>query len=426
MKGMSHCKIVEGDLRHSGHFFVSVLNSVKSLVVVLDRDGNLELVNKAFEELTGFSAKELLEQGIWDTVVPPEKATSIQRNFCLTLLGVVPEKDEIEVVTRSGERRLTSWSLTALTDDFQESKYIIATGTDITEARRLEQALQASEQRFRHLAENARDIIYRQRLIPEPCYEYMSPATFPVTGYEPEDFYADASLDLQRIWPEDRVRVQAVYQGQFKEQDAYRWQRKDGKTIWMEVLRTPVYDKQGRLVAIEGVSRDITKRKTLEEKLRYLSLHDAMTGLYNRAYFEEEMQRLDNTRDNPVGIIIIDMDGLKVINDTQGHATGDFLIKSAAQVIQSCFRKNDMVARIGGDEFAILLARTSPDIIVEAVQRIHEALKLHNKETTQPVNLSIGWAIRITEAKSMSELFREADRHMYGNKPYNREKSEQK
>ena len=425
-----HENVLLLQLAESNHFITSVLNSVKSLVLVLDRSGNVVWVNRPFEELTGYSAKELIIQGIWQTVVPPEKVNSVRQYFKNTLLGKIPEKDELNLVTKSGERKLTSWSLSVLKDELGDTSYIIATGTDITEARQMAQALLNSERRFRQLAENARDIIYRQRLLPEPYYEYMSAVTYTVTGYRPEEFYANAYLDLQCILPEDRDKVKLVYEGCFKEQEAYRWRHKNGQIIWLEVLRTPVYDQQGRLVAIEGVARDITDRKKLEQKLRYLSMHDALTGLYNRAYFEEEMQRLGNGRSNPVGLIIIDMDGLKKVNDSLGHATGDKLIQYAAQIIGSCFRKNDVVARIGGDEFAILLGETCQETLVEAVRRIKQSVKDHNlhhrlRHQTEPtIGLSIGWAIRLNQEKTMTDLFREADRQMYAHKPYHCEKPE--
>jgi len=122
-----------------------------------------------------------------------------------------------------------------------------------------------------------------------------------------------------------------------------------GAFLWVKA--SPLFDLNGKLVgAIESI-RDITERKQAEERLKYLSLHDPLTGLYNRTYFEQELNRLEGGRYHPIGVIVCDVDGLKLINDTLGHDAGDRLLLAAAGVIKDSFRKGDMVARIGGDEF---------------------------------------------------------------------------
>jgi diguanylate cyclase (GGDEF)-like protein len=140
----------------------------------------------------------------------------------------------------------------------------------------------------------------------------------------------------------------------------------------------PIYDDSGKTHRIVGIAADITDLKLGEEKLKYLSLHDPLTGLYNRIYFEEEMSRIERTRYDRVGIISCDVDGLKFINDTLGHDHGDNLLVAAAKVIRKSFREGDLVARMGGDEFSVILTNTTGPAVENACQRIQEAAESYN------------------------------------------------
>ena len=166
------------------------------------------------------------------------------------------------------------------------------------------------------------------------------------------------------------------------------------------------------LVVATGI--DITESSRLAEELRYMSMHDAITGLYNRTYFEEEMRRLEYSREKPIGIIVIDLDGLKLVNNTIGHEAGDTILKATANILKQTLRESDMVARIGGDEFAILLPGTNADTIAAICQRIEEAVALYNQnQQVWPLSISIGFAVRKDGQTSLRTLFKRADKNMY-------------
>ena len=148
-----------------------------------------------------------------------------------------------------------------------------------------------------------------------------------------------------------------------------------------------------------------------------MSLYDRLTGVYNRTYFEEEMRRLGDSSQNPVGLIMCDVDGLKFVNDTMGHDEGDCLLASAARVIKKCIRRNDVVARIGGDEFAIIMTKTSERNVKKAYERLKQGINRYNESNPRiPLSLSFGYAVYDGERESLSELFREADNNMYQEK----------
>lgn len=163
------------------------------------------------------------------------------------------------------------------------------------------------------------------------------------------------------------------------------------------------------LVALE----DITARRKAEEYLRYLGTHDALTGLYNRAYYQEELKRLSGGRYYPVSILIADMDGLKQVNDTLGHEAGDGLIRRAAEVLQAGFRQEDVVARIGGDEFAIVMPQTDAETAKEAIERLQVLSHMNNKFYGKPLlSLSLGSATS-AEKEDLESVTSRADDAMY-------------
>jgi diguanylate cyclase (GGDEF)-like protein len=196
--------------------------------------------------------------------------------------------------------------------------------------------------------------------------------------------------------------------------------RCDGGIIEVELSLNYINLHQRRLAQV--MIRDITARKQMEDWLRYLNMHDKPTGLYNRNYFEEEMQRMQTGRFDPVGVVVCDVDGLKLVNDNLGHGAGDALLAAAARILMQCFRESDVVARIGGDEFAVLLPYCTTQVAESACRRIREnVVKFRNASPPVPISLSVGWAVKKGSAQTMVETFKEADNNMYQEKPANRE-----
>ncbi|MBP2652537.1 MAG: diguanylate cyclase with and sensor [Firmicutes bacterium] len=186
-------------------------------------------------------------------------------------------------------------------------------------------------------------------------------------------------------------------------------------------LNSQVHDFEARFVKSGGdemlvVIRDITTRKRAVRRLEYLSLHDAMTKVYNRAYFESQIQRLQSRNEKSVGIIVCDVDGLKLINDTLGHRSGDELLKIVADLlIRACTSVDDVIARIGGDEFAIIVFEPNQQRVDMVTTAIKAAVKEYNDNNALfPLSLSIGFAVG--SSQNLERIFKEADNNMYREK----------
>ena len=198
----------------------------------------------------------------------------------------------------------------------------------------------------------------------------------------------------------------------------YMAQRKDGSMFPICIHSQPWFSR-GQFAGIRGVIVDLSRQK----RSSYVTACDRLTGLSNRTFFEDEMDRLENGHEDPVGIIVCDLDGLKLVNDVFGHATGDEYLKRASEVLRRNTRGRDFVARVGGDEFCIILSRVDQAVIMKVVNRIQEAVFVHNSNDgfMIPLYMSIGWAIR-QKNHTLQDSLREADKNMYKEKAGNRRK----
>jgi diguanylate cyclase (GGDEF)-like protein/PAS domain S-box-containing protein len=384
-----------------------------------DIEGRITNVNLMDLEMLGYTREEMIGHYIWEFNVGAE---TVRQQVLEKLEGLRLPGQNLERIYR----RKDGTTFPALIQDSfllnEQGKItgIRCTIQNITERKRAEEKLRESEERFRELAEKVREVFY---ISEQGTTRYVSPAYEEIWGRTCQSLYKEPQSFWDTIHPEDKNRVMrsSKKKNQEEVEEVYRIVRPDGSIRWIKERSFPVYDNSGKVHRIVGFAADITDLKLGEEKMKYLSLHDSLTGLYNRIFFEEEMSRIEKARYDTVGIVSCDVDGLKLVNDTLGHDHGDNLLLAAARVLRESFREGDLVARIGGDEFSVLLPNATEPDVENACQRIQEAVAKYNATNPElPLSISLGFAVKNENGfhKSLKDAFKEADNNMYRKKLY--------
>jgi len=190
---------------------------------------------------------------------------------------------------------------------------------------------------------------------------------------------------------------------------------KNGTRYHIEDSAAPIKDSSGKTIGVVLVFRDVTEKKEQQDKIEYLSFHDALTGLYNRRFFEEELHRIDVARNLPISIIMGDANGLKITNDIFGHAYGDMLLRKISEAIRKECRNEDIIARWGGDEFVVLLPKTNEAEACQIKERIEEALTRQEIRAIK-ASAAFGCDTKKDMGESIIEVLDRAEGKMYRNK----------
>lgn len=275
------------------------------------------------------------------------------------------------------------------------------------------------ERFYKRLLGYSKDCLYYYQMYPEIKFKYLSPSFKEMFGIDEQSFYDDCELMFKLVHPDDfeEFYIKTIGQGDYSKKFVVRFRHGNGKYIWTEDFATPIYDESGRLIGIEGSHRDITERIRLEKELEYRSSHDKMTGTYNRDFFEEYSDNLNNQVDSKVGIIVCDLNGLKSLNDNFGHKYGDMMIKEFGKLLNKYSSENIIVSRIGGDEFSIILTGVDEIYIFNIVNSINDDIIKFNESSEEiKINMSIGFAVSQNSLGNMNSLFIMADKRMYQDK----------
>ncbi|NOW88895.1 HD domain-containing phosphohydrolase [Clostridium beijerinckii] len=189
----------------------------------------------------------------------------------------------------------------------------------------------------------------------------------------------------------------------------------DGEEIYTEAVKVPVIDKNGDVSGVVGLVLDITEKKEAEKKLRQLSFTDILTGLYNRTYFEEKVKEFQGEEYLPVGVIMGDANGLKLVNDTLGHDQGDELLRLIAQALKDVCGEKQLIFRTGGDEFVILSKNTTEQECEIIIKNIFDRCKMYKHDLIN-VSISLGASVADSLNKSIYQALKEADDKVYRQK----------
>jgi diguanylate cyclase (GGDEF)-like protein/PAS domain S-box-containing protein len=292
---------------------------------------------------------------------------------------------------------------------------------DITERKRAENELRLSEERYRTILRDIEDGYHEVDLA--GSFTFFNESFRKIMGYSHEELlgmnYKQYAADR-----ENAKKVRGLYNGIYgtgEPVQRFDWDiiRKDGERRTVEVSVSLIRNAEGRPEGFRGIVRDITERKKQEEEIRKLSITDQLTGLYNRRGFialAEQQMKTSNRAKRQMMFAFIDIDCMKWINDTLGHKEGDRAILDTANILRQTFRESDIIARMGGDEFAVLaidVADMNPDILSD---RLEQLIATHNTKVNRPFRLSMSRGVAVYDPASpvsLDELMSQSDRLMY-------------
>ncbi|SDL29554.1 sensor domain-containing diguanylate cyclase/phosphohydrolase [Halarsenatibacter silvermanii] len=246
-------------------------------------------------------------------------------------------------------------------------------------------------------------------------FQKLNPLHEKLTGLSTENIKDKTPVEV--FGPELGKEIEKNYRKCLNKRGKIEYEEKltlpEGERVWSTSLTPIIFD--GKIEKIIGTSRDITRIKKREKELRYVSYHDKLTDLYNRFYLEAEMDRLDTERQLPISMIMCDINGMKIVNDTYGHKTGDELLVKVAEILQANTREEDIVARWAGDEFVILLPQTGTKMARKIVDRIEETCQ-KTEIAGFKISLGLGIATKVNKEVNLQEVLSQADERMYKDK----------
>ena len=314
--------------------------------------------------------------------------------------------------------------------DSKESPLYLCILRDIRERKETEAQLEESERSKSVLLANLPGMAYRCDFDKNWTMRYLSEGCLELTGYAPEDLIGNhvvAYRDL--ILPAYRDVVWEKFKQTVEKRTPFRFEyeimtaRKVRK--WVMETGRGVFDETGKqVVALEGIILDITESKRRLDRIQYMYTHDYITGLCNREKYEREKSKLENTEEPPISVIMADINGIRLINDAFGHEEGDRIICQTARIIQDCCCASDIPARIGGDEFGVLLPKTDRAAAYQRVQAIQDACHAYNStiaNTELKINLALGFGTKDSRAQSLLDAEKEAEEFVNKNKLFQRQ-----
>jgi len=407
----------------------TILDEASDPLVVLNSDYQFTYANKAFAQALGKTREVIIGNDLWG--VYQKDGADFRRDVTKEVFETGQTKVVENVVPKPSGNL---YFITTFKPIFNEQNIVIsvvAIAKDITDRKQAEKALRESESRMRAITDSAQDAILM--MDPEGRISYWNPAAERILGYTSAEAIGQELHPLivpshyheaqQAAFPLFQQKGLGALVGKTLDLDAIR---KDGKEIPVQLSLSAVYMECAWQAV--GILRDITGQKMAEEKIRQMAYHDSLTGLPNRKLFSDRLgialtQAQRNKKE--VGIAMLDLDNFKEVNDTLGHAGGDLLLKAAAERLSAALRKSDTVARMGGDEFVLILPELKGmEDAIQVAQKIVDSFRKPFLIDTHQlvVTTSIGIAVYPNDGMDGDILLKNADIAMYQAKEAGRDR----
>lgn len=389
----------------------SLLDNSPSLIVIVDEEGRIVELSSAAKKIFGLSEGNILDgtELNWNPKVIAQRISTAMSNSSLKSNYI----ECLDVFAYDGIKRFFESRLFPIHTPDHTQRLFGYLAIDVTERIMAEQALKESEKRYSSYIEKSPYAVF---VIDEnERYVEVNRSATVITGYSREELLKMSARDLTAaeslVYSESKFKT-LKSTGYISTE--FQFVHKSGSIRWwaLDVVKL----SENRYL---GFSIDITEKKKAEEELRYLSYHDFLTGTYNRRFYEEALKRIDTPDHLPLSIIMADINGVKLINDAFGHAEGDKLIANCAKIISSCCRSADTFARIGGDEFGILMPRTDSATALAILKKIQAALATFDLSSSNGKfrhSVALGFSTKKSADEDVAKLTIIAEEYMYQRK----------
>jgi len=393
------------------HDFDSIGSPFPSTGIFIVQDGKFKFWNAHISYYSGRGEAEMIDYEYFK-IVHPEDKDLVRKQAINMLKGANQKPYEYRYINKNGETR---WAIEVIVPVvYGGRRAALGYVMDITEQKKIQKELQESENIYRTIFENSGTAMVM----------FAEDSLITMANRELEELSGYSRLEVENkmkwmdfIHKDDLAKMIGYHQLRMEERAGvprnyeFNLVHKNGtiRNIYMTVSIIP--GTKTRLASL----MDVTSRKEAEDKLRFLGTHDKLTGLYNRTFFEEQMANIQSV--DGFGVIVCDIDGLKLVNDTFGHVAGDAALLEVGRILTRSARERDVVARTGGDEFAILLAGTGYADIEAVCSSIRRSVDQYNVGHHEfPLSVSLGFALSNDHKYNPYELFKLADDNMYREK----------
>lgn len=398
---------IEDDLLASELRYRRLFETAKDGILILDADTGLIIdVNQFLIDLMGYSKEQFTGKSIWDIGFFRDVIES-RENYLELLKNEYIRYEDLPLRTAGGKSIHVEFVSNVYTED--KNKVIQCNIRDITERYEAKMALDLSERKFESYIMHAPGGVF----ITDEKGQYIetNKSASEMTGYSNKQLL---KMTIRDITAEESLAKAITLFATLKEtgkmSSELQFRHKSGLKRWWSVEAVKLSEQR-----FLGFSHDITDRKKAEENLLFLGYHDQLTGLYNRRYFENTIIEFDTDENLPISLIICDINGLKIANDSFGHAAGDAFLVQTAKILQEMICPGETVARIGGDEFIIICTRMGSAEVNSKIEKIKS--KVANFEVSGlHLSLSFGYETKSSSNQTFMETLANAENHMYRHK----------
>ncbi len=430
--------ILDEKLQRSENLFKAIFDQA-SVGIAIGHKDNLNIasengminINPMYANITGRTIEELKTTKWPDITHPDDVSLDMEMSekfnsgeidgYELEKRYIKPDNNEVWV-----NKKISSLMI----NNLEEYNHLCII-EDISKRKEIEKDLLESERSKAVLLNNLPGMAYRCNYDREWTMQFVSAGCYKLTGYNAESLLYNKKLSFNDlVLPEYREILYKEWEKAIKCEMPFRYEYEimnaEQKTKWVMEIGQAIYDINGNVEALEGIIIDISERKQKEAQIQYMIDHDYMTGLYNRKYFEEFMTELDIRNCVPVSLIIVDLNGVRMINDAFGYSEGDNLIIKASEILRECLRPGDFLARIGGDEFTLIYINTDNEAAHEIIKNIEKACSdynVANKTKLFEIGFSIGCATKENSNSTIFNTAKIADEDLRNNMLLNRKSS---